>query len=91
MGIENATSTIDLLNNLQSNPYLPYILALTLLSVPIKGFALWKAARLSHKWYFMAILVINSLAILDLFYILVVARKYTVDVSEEHQADITGE
>jgi len=36
-----------------------------------KGIALWKAARLSHKWWFITILILNTAGILDILYIYV--------------------
>ncbi|TSC70187.1 MAG: hypothetical protein CEO12_502 [Parcubacteria group bacterium Gr01-1014_46] len=51
-------------------------------SLPWKGFALWRAAQLSHKKWFVVIFIVNSLGILDIFYIYFVARKYTVEVTE---------
>lgn len=44
-------------------------------TIPWKGIALWKAARNSHKWWFIALLVINSLAILEILYIFVFSKK----------------
>lgn len=51
--------------------------------LPWKGVALWKAARLSHKRWFIAMFIINSLAILDIYYIYFVASKYKVEAVEE--------
>ncbi len=50
-------------------------LILTLWVLPWKGFALWKAARNRHLKWFIAILVLNTMAILDIFYIFAIARK----------------
>jgi len=47
-----------------------------------KGLALWKASRLSHKWWFVIILIANTLGVLEIIYIYFVARKYTVEVEE---------
>ncbi len=47
-----------------------------------KGIALWKAAQLSHKKWFIAILVLNTFAILDIIYIFFIAKKYTVETVE---------
>ncbi len=46
-----------------------------------KGLALWKAARLSHTRWFIIILVLNTIGILDIIYLYFIAKKYTV-VSE---------
>ncbi len=51
-----------------------------------KGWALWKAARLSHKWWFIIILVANTVGILEIIYLYFVAKKYTVEESTEDQA-----
>ena len=48
------------------SPILFLILAWTLLW---KGVALWKAAKNSHKKWFIALLVVNTLAILEITYI----------------------
>ncbi len=40
-----------------------------------KGIALWKAARLGQKYWFIALLVVNTLAILEIIYIFVISRK----------------
>jgi len=51
------------------------LLIIVLWTLPWKGVALWKAARLYHKGWFVALLVLNTLAILDIIYIFFVARK----------------
>ena len=51
------------------------LIAITLWVLPWKGYALWHAAKFSHKKWFIAILVLNTLAILEIFYIFVVVRK----------------
>ncbi|HLP43776.1 MAG TPA: DUF5652 family protein [Candidatus Nanoarchaeia archaeon] len=48
-----------------------------------KGLALWKAARLSHKWWFVIILVANTAGILEIIYLFLIARKYTVEEQVE--------
>lgn len=40
-----------------------------------KGIALWKAARLGQAGWFVAILVLNTVGILDIVYIFAIARK----------------
>ncbi len=55
----------------QLNNINPYVFALaTLWTLPWKGVALWKASKNGHKGWFIAILVLNTLAILDIIYIL---------------------
>ena len=59
-------------NLLLSAPILFLILAWTL---PWKGIALWKAAKNHHKGWFIALLVVNTLAILEIIYIFYFAKK----------------
>jgi len=49
------------------NPWI--IVAVALWSIPWKGYALWKAARNTDKGWFIVLLVINTLAILEILYI----------------------
>jgi len=52
-----------------------WVLALIMVWVlPWKGYALWSAAQLKHKWWFIILLVVNTLAILDIIYIFFVAK-----------------
>ncbi len=54
----------------------PWILWLILLwTIPWKGVALWKAARLNDKWWFIALLVINTLALLEILYIFIFSKR----------------
>ncbi len=52
------------------------LLVLALLwTLPWKGVALWKAANKKHKWWFIALLVVNTLAILEIAYIFYFSDK----------------
>jgi hypothetical protein len=51
--------------------------------LPWKGVALWKAAQLSHTRWFIVLLVLNTFAILEIYYIYAVAKKYKVEVKDE--------
>ncbi len=57
-------------------------LVLTLIAVwtlPWKGVALWKAARLRHRAWFIALLVINTLGLLEILYIFVLSKRTSAD------------
>jgi hypothetical protein len=58
------------------------VIILVIWSTIWKGIALWKSARLSHKRWFIVMLVINTFGILEIFYIFFIARKYTVETIE---------
>ena len=51
------------------------LVLLTVWVLPWKGWALWKAAKTSSKKWFIAILILNTLAILDILYIFVFSKK----------------
>ncbi len=44
-----------------------------------KGFALWKAARVGSKPWFVIILVLNTLGILEIIYLFAVKPRTTLD------------
>ncbi len=44
-------------------------------TLPWKGIALWKSARANERWWFIALLVINSLALLEILYIFVFSKN----------------
>lgn len=65
----------------------PVLIALIMIwSLIWKGLALWKAAGLRQKYWFVAILLINTLGILEIIYLFFVARKYTVEVVEKNES-----
>jgi len=49
-------------------------------TLPWKGVALWKAAKNSHKIWFVALLVLNTLAILEIIYIFFFSKKKEQEV-----------
>ncbi|MBZ9572544.1 hypothetical protein KJA15_04390 [Patescibacteria group bacterium] len=44
-------------------------------TLPWKGVALWKSARNSHKKWFVALLILNTMAILEIVYIFFFSKK----------------
>ncbi len=50
-------------------------LILVLWVLPWKGYAVWTASRTDNKRWFIALLVLNTFAILDIFYIFYIAKK----------------
>jgi uncharacterized membrane protein YiaA len=60
---------------LSSGVVIVALVALVAWSFVWKGIALWKAARLSHRNWFIALLVMNTMGLLEIAYIFLVARK----------------
>lgn len=50
------------------------VLAIIIWVLPWKGVALWRAAKLSQKWWFIALLILNTLAIIEILYIFIFSR-----------------
>lgn len=74
--------SINILANLTGLHPIYIVLAL-IWSLVWKGLALWKAAGLRQKYWFIGILIINTLGILDIIYIFFVAKKYKVEIVDE--------
>jgi hypothetical protein len=64
----------------QINPLWPVWMSwliplLVLWTIPWKGVALWRAARNNHTIWFIVLLVVNTLAILEIIYIFAFSKK----------------
>ncbi len=62
------------------NPFVPKEFILVLLVVAIwsfvwKGYGLWIAAKHNQKGWFVAILILNTVGILEIFYVFKIAKK----------------
>lgn len=53
-------------------------------SLAWKGVALWKAARKGEKIWFVALLVINTLGILEILYVYVFSERAKPVVEQKH-------
>ena len=47
-----------------------------LIIIVLKGYALWNAAKRDEKWWFIILLVVNTLGILELVYLFFVVGKW---------------
>jgi hypothetical protein len=52
-----------------------FLIAIALWTLPWKGYALWKAAQRGEKKWFVALLVINTLALLEIVYIFIFSKR----------------
>lgn len=57
-------------------------------SIAWKGWALWLAARRGEKVWFIALLFINTIGILDIVYIFIIAKQKDV-IEDEKKDEIT--
>lgn len=59
-----------------TNPVFAYfILAVVIWTLPWKGIALWKSARNNQLGWFVIIMIFNTLAILEILYLLFFQKK----------------
>lgn len=56
-------------------------LVILVLSVVLKGYSLWTAARRGEKWWFIIIMIVNTMGILELIYLIWVAKVKWSDFS----------
>lgn len=75
------TDYSSLINAIEANP-LPFFL-LTIWSLYWKGRALWRSAQLSQRNWFIALLVLNTFGLLEIFYIYRIGNNYDVQVVEK--------
>jgi hypothetical protein len=52
-----------------------FLVIVALWTIPWKGVALWKAAQNKEKPWFIVILLVNTLAILEILYIFLFQKK----------------
>lgn len=53
------------------------LVLLAIWTIPWKGWALWKAAKNDDKAWFVVLLIVNTLAVLELFYIFIFSKRKT--------------
>lgn len=50
--------------------FIPLMLVIALWTIVLKGYSLWYAAHGEQKWWFIALLVINTVGILEIIYLI---------------------
>ena len=45
-----------------------------------KGYSAWTAAKAGHKWWFVFLLILNTMGILQIYYLFYVAKKTPQDI-----------
>ena len=70
--------------------FLPLIIVGVLWTISIKGYALWTAARAEQRNWFIALLILNTLGILEIVYLIwfrkIPSHKPTPAVSSSPRA-----
>ena len=60
--------------------HLGLILLATVWTIFWKGYGVWTAVKNNHKGWFIALIVLNTLGVLEIIYLFAVAKKKWVDV-----------
>lgn len=71
----------EIINALFGNPW--FIPLIVFWTIPWKGVALWKASKNNHKKWFIALLVLNTLAVLEIIYIFFFSKNKQVATNRE--------
>lgn len=69
------TQLQTILSNPNSNEFLAMVILIAVWTLPWKAWALWKAGKNGSWKWFIALLVLNTLAILEILYIFVFSKK----------------
>lgn len=58
------------------------LLLIVLWTIPWKIYALWTAVKYDHKKWFVALVILNTFSILEIFYIFYIAKKKSAEVKQ---------
>jgi len=64
---------------------LAWLLPLILVDVPLKGWAMWRAARLEKSIWFIALLLVNSLGVFPVIYLVLSRVEYAKFVATKKE------
>jgi hypothetical protein len=67
--------------------YTTFLILMMLWSLPWKGIAMWKAARNNSRTWFIVLLVVNTVGLLDIAYIFFFANKKQQQPVNENKPD----
>jgi 4-amino-4-deoxy-L-arabinose transferase-like glycosyltransferase len=67
-----------------------FVLILALWTIPWKIYAVWLAAKHNQKKWFVALLILNTVAIMEIFYIFKIAKKSWDEVKEDFRKALSS-
>lgn len=71
-------------NTIYGSPFLNiFVLILALWAIPWKVYAVWLAVKHDQKKWFLALLLLNTVGILEIFYIFKILGKKWIEVKED--------
>ena len=66
-----------------SNIFNVVLLILAIWTIPWKGYALWLAAKRNESIWFIVMLILNTIGILEIFYIFRITKKSWANIGED--------
>ena len=70
--------------------FVPLMLVIALWTIVLKGYSLWYASRGGQKWWFIALLVINTFGILEIVYLIWFRPKNISDTAPETPMNVSS-
>lgn len=64
------------------NGALGLLIVLAIVDLMLKGWALWRSARMEKKWWFIALLIVNSMGILPVIFLFFTNAEYGKKVAK---------
>ena len=58
------------------------LIILSVLTLPLKGYCIWKASRNNQKGWFVALFVINTIGILELIYLFYFSKPKSKSIED---------
>lgn len=83
----NSWLTNDLIITSGLSSVLIFVIAVVVLV--LKGFALWYSVKRDQKWWFIALLIINTVGILEIIYLLFIVKKWPNSWTESSSSGTT--
>lgn len=71
------------MNNEPNSSLIAVIVILAILTLPLKIMGLWRSARNNQKWWFAAMLILNTVGILELTYLFYFSKPKKQKKSED--------
>ena len=66
------------------------LLVLAIWTIPWKGYALWLSAKRGQKIWFIVMLILNTVGILEIFYIFQIVKKSWAEVRADFRKALSS-
>jgi len=70
--------------------FVPLMLVIALWTLVLKGYSLWYAARGGQKWWFVALIIVNTFGVLEIVYLIWYRPKNSGDTAPEIPVNVSS-